>query len=123
MLAEKPLAGYLVRCRNYGSVTNRVGKMSWFPLYDVYLCRIWALVRHQRRNAGFTSYPTLALHYLSITIARFEVTLELVKIKIFRAKNFNFFYKYKSENASENTAARTYITEKFSANSKNFFSQ
>ena len=77
----------------------------------------------KRRNAGFTSYPTLALHYLSITIARFEVTLELVKIKIFRAKNFNFFYKYKSENASENTAARTYITEKFSANSKNFFSQ
>lgn len=82
MLAEKPLAGYLVRSRNYGSVTNRVGKMSWFPLYDVYLCRIWALVRHERRNAGFTSYPTLALHYLCITIARFEVTFELVTTQV-----------------------------------------
>ena len=49
---------------------------------DVYLCRIWALVWHERRNAGFTSYPTLALHYLCITIARFEVTLELVTTQV-----------------------------------------
>ena len=88
---------------------------------DVYLCRIWALVRHERRNAGFTSYPTLALHYLCITIARFEVTLELVKIKIFRSKNFNLFYYFRPKMALESFARAPTLRRKKSQTPRKIF--